>query len=157
MKRILIVIVVLAGVGGLIALLSFHPKATTSAVAKPKSSVVAQASASPKASASASPASGSSSSSGKYKDGSYTGTAANTIYGTVQVQAVVSSGKISTINFVQMPSGGESSDVTSMAEPKLQQEAVSAQSAQVDTVSGATQTSEGFEQSLSSALSQAQA
>jgi uncharacterized protein with FMN-binding domain len=145
MRRILIAIVVLVGVGGLIALLSFHPKAKAVTVTT-KSSVAATAS----PSASASP------NSVTYKDGSYTGTAASNVYGTVQVQAVIAGGKLTSINFLQMPSGGNSSVVTAMAQPALLQEAVKAQSAQVDTVSGATQTSEGFEQSLSSALTQAQ-
>jgi uncharacterized protein with FMN-binding domain len=154
MKRILLIIVVLVGVSGLIALLSFHPK-TSPVGMKPKATVVAQAS----PSASAIPVGGSSGSksSTALRDGSYTGQAVNIDFGTVQVQAVVAGGKLSSINFLQMPSGGNSSVVTASAQPQLLQEAVQAQSAQVDTVSGATQTSEAFEQSLSSALNQAQA
>ncbi len=155
MKRTLLIIVVLVGVGGLIALLSFHPKASTVGT-KPKSPVVAQVT--PSASASPSSSSSTSSSSATtLKDGSYTGQAVNINFGTVQVQAVVAGGKLTSINFLQMPSGGNSSVVTASAQPQLLQEAVQAQSAQVDTVSGATQTSEAFEQSLSAALTQAQA
>lgn len=95
---------------------------------------------------------------GQYKDGSYTGSAANAYYGTVQVQAVVSGGKIADVQFLQSPSGrGNSVRINAYAMPILSQEAVQAQSAQVNGVSGATFTSQAFVQSLASALAQANA
>jgi uncharacterized protein with FMN-binding domain len=53
-----------------------------------------------------------------------------------------------------MPGGGHSGQVSSYAAPQLRSEALQAQSAQINTVSGATYTSEGYIQSLQSALDQ---
>lgn len=156
MKRIFISIAVLVGVGGLIGLLTYHPK--TSALDSSNGS----SSTSPSSLSASSPNSGSTStpnaasSSGKLKDGSYTGNTVDVGYGPVQVQAVISGGKLTGVNFLQMPSDrGQSMQIASEAEPLLLREALSAQSANVDTVSGATQDSQGFAQSLQSALSQA--
>lgn len=91
-----------------------------------------------------------------YKDGIYTGSSADNPYGTVQIAAVISSGKITDIKFLQMPSHqGHSQEVTNFSEPLLKQSAISKQSANIDFVSGATDTSYGFEQSLQAALDQA--
>lgn len=92
-----------------------------------------------------------------YKDGTYVGSSADAFYGMVQVEATISGGKITNVTFLQHPSGRAYSDyVNSIAVPQLSAEAVQAQSAQVDGVSGATETSMAFVQSLSSALAQAQ-
>jgi uncharacterized protein with FMN-binding domain len=100
--------------------------------------------------------SNSASSTGGYKDGTYTGTAEDNIYGTVQVAAVISGGKITDIQFLQMPGPeGHSKEVTAFSESPLKQSALNKQSAHIDFVSGATQTSESYEQSLQSALDQA--
>lgn len=97
-------------------------------------------------------------SSTKYKDGSYTGSVANAYYGNVQVQVSVSGGKITNVQFLQYPNDNPNSQyINSQATPYLKQEALQAQSAQVNGVTGATLTSQAFVQSLSSALSQAQA
>jgi uncharacterized protein with FMN-binding domain len=94
--------------------------------------------------------------SGTYKNGIYTGAAENTEYGTVQVAAVVSGGKITDIKFLQMPGPeGHSKEVTAFSESPLKQSALSHQSASVDFVSGATTTSQAYEQSLQVALDQA--
>jgi uncharacterized protein with FMN-binding domain len=91
-----------------------------------------------------------------YKDGTYTGDSENTIYGTVQVAAVISGGKITDIKFLQMPGPeGHSKEVTAFAESPLKQSTLNHQSAHIDFVSGATQTSEGYQLSLQSALDQA--
>lgn len=96
------------------------------------------------------------SSSGSYKDGTYTGNSEDTLYGTVQVAAVISGGKITDIQFLQMPGPeGNSRQITSFSEPILKQETIEAQAANIDFVSGATQTSEAYEQSLQAALDQA--
>lgn len=92
-----------------------------------------------------------------YKDGSFYGGAANAFYGNVQIAAVIKNGKISDIQFIQYPNdNGHSLMVSSYALPLLKQETIQSQSANVDIVSGATETSLAYQQSLSSALSQAQ-
>ncbi|MFD1662152.1 FMN-binding protein [Streptomyces caeni] len=83
------------------------------------------------------------------------GDAAQTQYGSVQVRVTLSGGKVTGAEAVQAPKGGHSGQVTAMAVPKLNQEAVSAQSANIDAVSGATYTSAGYKQSLQSALDKA--
>lgn len=97
-------------------------------------------------------------SSGAYKDGTFTGAVASTIYGDVQVAAVISKGKIVDVKMLKYPNDRENSRaISDMSFPILKQEAITAQNAHVDIVSGATQTTEGFQQSLGSALAQAQA
>lgn len=93
---------------------------------------------------------------GKYKNGTYTGSVADAFYGNVQVQVTISGGQITDVQFLQYPSDRQTSImINSQAMPYLKQEAIAAQSAQVAGVSGATATSQAFIQSLSSALSQA--
>ena len=84
-----------------------------------------------------------------------TGDAAQTQYGPVQVRITVSGGKITEAETVQAPKGGQSDRITSDAVPKLNQAAVAAGDAEIDTVSGATYTSAGYRQSLQSALDKA--
>jgi len=80
--------------------------------------------------------------------GTFTGQAVDTNYGPVQVQITVSDGKITQANGDDM--GGSS--VGENAIPQLNQEAVQAQSANIQGVSGATYTSEGYAQSLQQAI-----
>lgn len=88
----------------------------------------------------------------------YTGTAIQTRYGAVQVQVTISSGKITGVTTLQAPSGvPHSSSISAAATPVLASEALTAQSAKIDTVSGATFTSQGYLASLQSALDQAAA
>lgn len=92
----------------------------------------------------------------KYKDGTYTGSVSDAFYGNVQVQVSVNNGEISDIKFLQHPTDRERSiQINNMAMPVLRQEVIQSQNANVDTVSGATYTSQAFIQSLSSALNQA--
>ena len=85
-----------------------------------------------------------------------TGTAVETRYGVVQVAVTVQGSKITNVRFVQLTAFDQrSAEINSQAAPILLQETLSAQSAQVDTVSGATYTSDGYVQSLQSALDQA--
>lgn len=94
--------------------------------------------------------------SGAYKDGTYTGTVADAFYGNLQVVAVVQNGQLADVQFPQYPSdNGRSKQISNTALPILKQEAISAQSANVNVVSGATQVSQAFRQSLASALAQA--
>ncbi len=93
---------------------------------------------------------------GQYKDGTYTGPTVNVFYGLVQVQAVIQNGRIADVQFLQYPTDRRTSQlINSYAVPYLRQEAVQAQSANVNIVTGATLTSEGFYQSLQTALNQA--
>jgi uncharacterized protein with FMN-binding domain len=85
--------------------------------------------------------------------GTFTGGAADTRYGPVQVQITVAGGKITDAQAVQYPQeSGRDVRINSAAVPELNQETLQAQSAQIDTVSGATYTSEGYQQSLQSAI-----
>ncbi|WP_411091500.1 FMN-binding protein [Streptomyces sp. 049-1] len=84
--------------------------------------------------------------------GTVTGDAADTQYGPVQVRLTVSGGKITGAEAVRAPKGGQSDQVTADAVPKLNRAAVSAGTADIDAVSGATYTSAGYVKSLQSAL-----
>lgn len=85
-----------------------------------------------------------------------TGTAVETQYGVVQVQVTVKGSKITNVRFLQLTAFDQrSADINSQAAPILLQETLSAQSSQIDTVSGASYTSDGYVQSLQSALDQA--
>ncbi|HUD02439.1 MAG TPA: FMN-binding protein [Candidatus Paceibacterota bacterium] len=93
---------------------------------------------------------------GLYTDGTYTGSTADAYYGTVQVQVVIQNGKIVTVNFLQYPSDRRTSQyINAQAMPQLKSEAIAAQSANVSGVSGASDTSAAFIQSLGDALTQA--
>jgi len=90
--------------------------------------------------------------------GTYTGTAIQTRYGAVQVQVTISNGKITGVTTLRAPSGDpHSSSISAAATPVLASEALTAQSAKIDTLSGATFTSQGYLASLQSALDQAAA
>ncbi len=93
---------------------------------------------------------------GKYKNGSYIGSVADAFYGNIQVKAVISGGKLTNVIFLQYPNDrGNSIEINSQAMPYLKQEAIQAQSANVNGVSGATASSGAFIQSLGDALAQA--
>jgi len=92
-----------------------------------------------------------------YKDGTYTGNVADAFYGNIQVQVTITSGKITNINFLQYPNDRETSiAINQQSNPLLAQEAIQAQSAHVDTITGATDSSQAFVQSMQSALDAAQ-
>lgn len=79
-----------------------------------------------------------------------------TRYGPVQVRATLTDGRLTAVDVLQVPqSNGRDREIASFSVPQLTQEALAAQSAQIDTVSGATYTSEGYVQSLQSALDRA--
>lgn len=97
-------------------------------------------------------------SSSALKNGRFTGTAEQTRYGVIQVQVVVSGGKIADVQTPQLTAfDGRSQMINSEAAPILRSEVLQAQSASVDTVSGATYTSEGYIASLQAALNAAHA
>ena len=93
-----------------------------------------------------------------YTDGTYTGSVADAYYGNVQVEVTIQNGAITDVTFLQYPNDRSTSRyINGQATPILAQEVIKAQSASVDGVSGASDTSQAFIQSLSSALSQAKA
>ncbi len=107
-------------------------------------------------SASSSSSSASSSTSSGLKDGTYSGKSVSTQWGDVQVQIKVSGGKITTVNVLKYPSDNDhSQQINDQALPVYKKEAVEAQSADIQQVSGATVTYEGFTQSLQNAITQA--
>ncbi|GAA3861366.1 hypothetical protein GCM10023084_13660 [Streptomyces lacrimifluminis] len=81
-----------------------------------------------------------------------TGDAVDTQYGPVQVRITVSGGKITKAEAVKSPTGGQSTQISGDAIPKLNQEAVAAGTANIDAISGASYTSAGYKKSLQSAL-----
>jgi uncharacterized protein with FMN-binding domain len=93
---------------------------------------------------------------GQYKDGTYTGAEVDAYWGLVKIKAVIRSGKIADVTFLEYPSDRRTSQrINSVAMPYLQTEAIQVQSANVDLISGATLTSEAFAQSLQAALDSA--
>ncbi|MEV6808465.1 FMN-binding protein [Streptomyces sp. NPDC051132] len=90
--------------------------------------------------------------------GTFTGDPVDTRYGTVQVAATLAKGRITAVRVLHAPDeNGRDQEITSYALPRLTQEAIGAQSADIDAVSGASYTSQGYMQSLQSALDQAHA
>jgi uncharacterized protein with FMN-binding domain len=90
------------------------------------------------------------------KDGVYTGQDVLTQFGDVQVKVTISGGQITDVQAVQMPYEKQrSAEISQFAAPRLHDEVLQAQSAQIDTLSGATYTSEAYAQSVQSALDQA--
>lgn len=86
----------------------------------------------------------------------YPGDTVQTRWGAVQVSAAVTDGTLTSVELVQMPANDHhSAQISTSAGPVLVEQALSAQSADVDGVSGATYTSDGFRRSLQSALEQA--
>jgi uncharacterized protein with FMN-binding domain len=157
MKKILIAIILIVAIGGFAYWSSTKsnattPVTTTTDTSNPTSTPVETTN----------PAGGTTGSTGttvtgQYKDGTYTGSVADAFYGNLQVAAVISGGKLTDVTFLQAPNDQrESQQVNGHSSPILRQEAITAQSANVNIVSGATQSSEAFQKSLGNALSQAQ-
>ena len=85
-----------------------------------------------------------------------TGDTIQTRWGPVQVKITLKGGKLTEVTAVQSPSDNpRDQEINSYALPRLRSEALQAQSADIDTVSGATYTSDGYRQSLQSALDSA--
>lgn len=155
MKRILFTFA--ATVAGLVALLDFkthgHPLTTAGGLpsaAAPGTATTAPAKPTSTSTTSAPPRSGNATAV------KYTGSPIETQYGVVQVAVTVTGRHIDSVSFVRLDAFDQhSQDINSQAAPILLQETVSAQSAHIDTVSGATYTSDGYVQSLQSALDRA--
>jgi uncharacterized protein with FMN-binding domain len=137
-------IVLSATIAGTAGVLAFHPHSpsvATTAASPPAPTATATASATPAGSGSPGGAK------------TATGDAVDTPYGAAQVRVTVSAGKITKIEPLALQGNDPRSlMISSSAEPVLQQEALSAQSAAIDAVSGATFTSGSYDQSLQSAL-----
>jgi uncharacterized protein with FMN-binding domain len=92
----------------------------------------------------------------KNSAGTYTGSRVNTRWGIVQVRITVKNGKITNSQAIEYPrNNSRDQQINSYALPILNQAAVSAQSANIDSISGATVTSRGYISSLQSAIDQA--
>jgi uncharacterized protein with FMN-binding domain len=83
------------------------------------------------------------------------GPVVDTQFGPVQVRIDVTAGRIADVVALELPTGRHSGQISSYAGPILRQEALQAQSAKIDTVSGATYTSDAYAQSLQAALDKA--
>jgi len=162
MRRI--VIAVMSTISGLVLLFSYHTSRNEGsiAVAGPASSGGGSASSSGTSSgssigSSSGSSNGSSSGSGgSTASGTYTGNSVMTRWGAVQVQITVADGKITAAEAVEYPQANpRDRQINAYALPVLAQEATQAQSADIDAVSGATVTSDGYVQSLQSAIDQA--
>jgi uncharacterized protein with FMN-binding domain len=165
MKRVILAI--LSTVASLVLVLSFKTHSPTAAAVPPAaisttgSSASSSGSSSTSGSGSSASGSSSSGSSSKKKSTSsaaktYTGDAAMTRYGPVQVQITVKSGAVTSVNATDYPMNDpRDAQINSYAIPQLNSEALSAASASIDMVSGATYTSEGYLSSLQSALDKA--
>lgn len=86
-----------------------------------------------------------------------TGPVVATRYGPVQVQVVVRAGRLVTASSLRLPNADDQSrEINRSAGPVLNRQAVATQG-QVDTVSGATWTTNGYRTSLQAALDSARA
>ena len=82
------------------------------------------------------------------------GPVVTTRFGPVQVEIRVSGGRLISVTAIELPSGGHSGRISSEVAPILASEALAAQGASIDIVSGATYTSLAYERSLQAALDQ---
>lgn len=127
------------------------PSSTPSATAAASPSAAAQSSSSSSASSSASSSSSTSASAGV--SGTFTGTSVPTKFGSVQVQIVVAGGKITEVDAIQLTDRDQKSiSISNRAAPILASEIVAAQSADVDSVSGATYTTDAYLESAQAAI-----
>lgn len=154
MKRILLTLI--GTVGGLVALLSFKTSQPQAASGPLPSAGLPTAPGSTTTSSGAGPDRSPSpavSKSSAATARSFLGSAVTTRYGVVQVKVTVVGTRIMHVGLAQLTAFDQhSQDINSQAAPQLLSETLSAQSAHIDTVSGATYTSVGYEQSLQSAL-----
>lgn len=101
------------------------------------------------------PGAGTSNGSGATGQQTFDGPVVDTRWGPVQVEVTVSDGKLVDVTALELPSGGRSGQISRYVEPVLRSEALQAQSANIDGVSGATYTSVGYARSLQAALDSA--
>ena len=136
-----------------IVVLLFGYHTSTGTTTTPAASTTVRPSSGPTSSASPGSSSGSSGASGSK---TYTGSVAQTRWGPVQVEITVASGKVTAVDVVEYPTENPRDvEINDRALPVLVDETIDAQSADIDMVSGATVTSEGYLQSLQAALDEA--
>lgn len=163
---------ILATLSGLVLLFSYRtslgqavptdvqPAQAAPSVATPHSAATPSASTTPtaSASASASPSGAAPAATSGLTDGTFTGSPTSTRYGPVQVQITVTGGKIVDVQAVEYPTdNSRDRQINERAIPQLVSETLNAQSADIHFVSGATYTSQGYLDSLQSAIDQANA
>ncbi|MCU1689286.1 MAG: FMN-binding protein [Pseudonocardiales bacterium] len=162
MKRVLLALT--GTIAGLVALLSFKVQTETQATILPSASGTGGATAAPgnvngtstapSGGTTATPAPTSAAPAATVV--TLDGAAVRTRYGTVQVEVQMKGGAIASVSFLQLTGRDrQSQEINAHAGPILLQETLTVQSAKVSTVSGATYTSDGYRQSLQSALDQA--
>ncbi|MFC0540066.1 FMN-binding protein [Kutzneria chonburiensis] len=143
MRRAAIALVLTAA--GLVPLLRYHPSvATVSSAASTPTGAGNTNTASPPSSAS-SPSSASGTR-------TVTGSEVETEFGPYRVQATFNGSTITDVQIIETPQDRRSQRIAESAAPTLRQEALQTQSAKIDTVSGATATSEAYAQSLQAAI-----
>ncbi|GLY65627.1 FMN-binding protein [Amycolatopsis taiwanensis] len=119
---------------GLIPLLRYHPGPSSVQAAAPVAAAPPQVSTGPGG------------------DKTVDGPVVDSDYGPYQVRATFSGGRLTDVQMITTPSDRHSQRIAQRAAPTLRQEALQAQSAHLDTVSGATATSEAYAQSLQAAI-----
>jgi uncharacterized protein with FMN-binding domain len=132
-----------------------QPDQGTGAVVSDQATQAPAATSAPTTAPGATPAPTKTSSGGSSGSKTVDGSVVSTRYGDVQVEVVVASGKVADVVALELPTGRRSGQISQYAGPILRQEALQAQSAKIDLVSGATYTSDAYSQSLQSALDQA--
>src|SRR4051794_21791886 len=161
MRRSPIVIgATIAGTAGVLAFHAHAPGAPTATAATTPATTSSASAATTSATSSSNGSAGSGSGSGSGSSatstgvsGTATGDAVDTQYGAAQVRVTVKNGKIVKIDALQLQSNDpHSAQISSMAAPILEQEALAKQSAAIDAVGGASFTSASYAQSLQSAL-----
>lgn len=136
------IFVVALSIAGFIAVWRFEPG--------PVHNTAAVAQAPPTASAPAAPSTAPSTPDGADPTVTTQGTAESSKYGVVQVQVTFTGSRLTAITLLQAPNEGRA--LTAL--PRLQDEAMQAQSADIDTITGATETSESYKTSLQAAIDQ---
>jgi uncharacterized protein with FMN-binding domain len=154
MRRVILAIVCTAV--GLALLLSFKTRGPTG-LASSAAAPQGQNATSPSSTSSPTAASGSAGTSASTTASkTVAGDVVSTIYGPIQVTITVKDGKISAVSVPEYPDGtARDQQINSFALPELNQETVAAGSAHIDSVSGATYTSQGYVSSLQSAIDKA--
>jgi uncharacterized protein with FMN-binding domain len=148
MKRI--VTWLLSTITIVVLLFGYHTSTSGPGTTTSQTAIVADSPSTPSTSSSPSTKSSSTAST---KAATSTGSVAQTRWGPVQVKVTVSAGKITNVSVVQYPSGNpKDQQINSYALPILVKDTIDAQSANIDMISGATVTSQGYLQSLQSAL-----
>jgi uncharacterized protein with FMN-binding domain len=148
-----VILAVVSTVVGLVLLLTFKTHSTSGGGSAPPAAIgTPGGGADGQSSAAPAPASGGSTAGAR----TVTGAAVSTIYGPIQVQITVKGGHVTAAKAVEYPQAlQQDQQINGFAIPELNREAVTAGSAKIDMVSGATYTSQGYISSLQSALDQA--